>query len=91
MTSLRTKILILWLFALTMIHTPNLQSEHFWPENMVSVRKKNYNYFTELLEVAVEKPFTVDTAQANTAIAAAKKSGKILTVFQSQSRISFIS
>jgi hypothetical protein len=74
-----------------MIHTPNLQSELFWQENMVSVEKEELALFTELLEVAVEKPFTVNTAEADRAIAVAKKSGKILTVFQSQSRISIIS
>jgi predicted dehydrogenase len=41
-----------------------------------------------LLEVAVEKPFTTE---ANRAIAAAaKKSGKILTVFQRQSNFPLI-
>jgi predicted dehydrogenase len=40
-----------------------------------------------LLEVAVEKPFTTE---ANRAIAAAAKSGKILTVFQRQSNFPLI-
>lgn len=34
--------------------------------------------------VVVEKPFTVSTEEANRVIAAAEKSGKILTVFQSK-------
>lgn len=34
--------------------------------------------------VVVEKPFTVDSAEAERVLATAKKSGKILTVYQSE-------
>lgn len=42
-----------------------------------------------MLKVVVEKPFTRDTAEADRLIAVAKKSGKILTVFQSKPLILF--
>jgi predicted dehydrogenase len=37
----------------------------------------------DVVKVVVEKPFTVSTEEADRVIAAQKKSGKILTVFQS--------
>jgi predicted dehydrogenase len=45
---------------------------------------------TDLLEVVVEKPFTVNTAEADRVIAIAKQSGKILTVFQSMPLLSIL-
>jgi hypothetical protein len=62
---------------------PNLQSERFWQVNMVSALESVGDMRLSLLAVVVEKPFTKDTADADRVIAVAKKSEKILTVFQS--------
>jgi predicted dehydrogenase len=40
-----------------------------------------------LLEVVVEKPFTVTSEEADRVIEAGKKSGKVLTVFQSNHKL----
>lgn len=65
------------------------QSRRYWPGNMV----RNFismimdGYKADLLKVVVEKPFTISTTEADRVIAAQKKSGKILTVFQSISSL----
>lgn len=66
-----------------MTPTQNLQNERFWLVNMVCSSKFREDFWLNLPVVVVEKPFTVDTAEADRLIAVAKKSGKILTVFQS--------
>jgi predicted dehydrogenase len=49
-----------------------------------TVCKIRDEFLADLRKVVVEKPFTVSTEEADRVIAAGKKSGKILTVFQSK-------